>query len=464
LQLMKWLSQVEPKQVLTIGGLDPIAGAGVYADIKALSMIKIIPLAVATCIVFENTQGVKGILPLPCDAVRLQLKMALNDCEPHAIKISLVYNQEIVEALINELPRNLPIILDPILESWDGYKLITSEGLKALKERLIPKSTIITPNISEASTLSGVKIKDLDSAKEAAKKIADFGVKYVVIKGGHLLSQKVIDLLYYDDEFFIMEKERTHVEAFHGLGCTFASSLAGFIAHGLSVVDSFRLASLFTDYAIKGSYRLKGKAKVSNALELYYKSLDVIRVLENMHEALAIIESIRGLDNLTPEVGVNIAMCLRNPMTLDDICGIEGRLRPIRGFLRAQGTIKFGGSRHLGNMLIEVNRQWPSIRACINIKYSEAILRAIKELGFRVASFDRSKEPKEVKSREGLSMKWGAQEALKNLSSEPDVIYDTGDVGKEPMIRVFGKDAIDVVKKVELINAKIKELQEPSSS
>jgi len=464
LQLIKWLNQVEPKHVLTIGGLDPIAGAGVYADVKALSMIKALPLIVATCIVFENTQGVKGIMPLSHDAVRLQLKMILHDCEPHAVKISLVHNQEIIEALVNELPRNLPIVLDPILESWDGYKLITPEGLKALKEQLIPKSTVITPNIFEASILSGVKIKDLDSAKEAARKIANFGVKCVAIKGGHLSFRKAIDLLYYEDDFFIMEKERTHEEAFHGLGCAFAASFAGFIAHGLNVIEAFKFASLFTAYAVKGSYKLKGKAKVSNPLELYYKSLDVIKVLESMHEALANIEAIKGLEDLTPEVGVNIAMCLRNPTTLDDVCGIEGRLRPIRGFLRAHGTIKFGGSRHLGSMLIEVNKRWPSIRACINIKYSEEILKAIKALGFKITSFDRSKEPQEVKSREGLSMKWGAQEALKDLSLEPDVIYDTGDVGKEPMIRVFGKDAIDVVKKIELINAKLRELQETSRS
>ncbi|MEM4646988.1 MAG: thiamine-phosphate synthase family protein, partial [Candidatus Nezhaarchaeales archaeon] len=212
------------------------------------------------------------------------------------------------------------------------------------------------------------------------------------------------------------------------------------------------------------SYKLKGKARIANPLELYYKSLDFVEVIEEMYEALKVIESMHGLNELAPEVGVNIVMCLRNPTSLDEVCGVEGRLRPVRGFLRAQGAIKFGASKHLGAMLLEVNRKWPSIRACMNIKYSEAILKAIRELNFKVASFDRSKEPLEVKMREGLSMKWGAREAIKELTEEPDVIYDLGDLGKEPMVRVFGRNALDVIRKVRLIASKLRDvspLKEP---
>lgn len=462
--LLKQLSKLEPKVALVIGGLDPTTGAGVYMDVKTLSVIKVLPLVAATCVVFENTHGVRGILPISSDAVRTQIKMSLDDCYPQAIKVSMIYNRENAEAIADEVPKGIPIVLDPVLESWDGYKLITHEGLETMKKILIPRSTVITPNALEASILSGVKVSDLNSAKEAAKKIADLGVKYVVIKGGHLSLNKVIDILYYEEDFLFIEKERSHEEAFHGLGCTFAASLTGFIAHGLNVVDAFKQASSFMDHALRGSYKLRGRARLSNPLEIYYKSLDVIKVLDDVYEALTDIETTSGLENLTPEVSVNIIECLRNPITLDDVCGIEGRLRPVRGFLRAYGTIMFGASKHLGSMLIEVNKRWPSIRACMNIKYSEEVLEAIKALGLKVALFDRSKEPKEVKEKEGLSMKWGAQEALKGLPSEPDIIYDLGDVGKEPMIRVFGKDAIDVVKKVKLISAKLKELQEPSRS
>jgi hydroxymethylpyrimidine/phosphomethylpyrimidine kinase len=99
----------------------------------------------------------------------------------------------------------------------------------------------------------------------------------------------------------------------------------------------------------------------------------------------------------------------------------------------------------------------------MNIKYSEAVLRAARELNLKIASFDRSREPLEVKLKEGMSMKWGAQEAMKSLTEEPDVVYDLGEVGKEPMIRVFGRDALDVVKKVELIVAKLKDLNSSPS-
>ncbi|MEM2214403.1 hypothetical protein DSO06_01685 [Candidatus Nezhaarchaeota archaeon WYZ-LMO8] len=455
---MRELSFLEPKHALAVGGLDPITGAGLYADIKTLSMMKILPLALATCIVIENSSGVKGVVPFPQELVRLQLKAILEDCTPQVAKVSLVYTSSTVEVLAEELPREVPIVLDLILKSWDGHDLITTEGLKSLIDLLLPRSTVVTLNALEASSLSKVDVHDLESAKEAARRIADLGAKSIIIKGGHLASQKAFDILYHQGDILIIEKERFLEGPFHGLGCVFASSLAALIAHGFSLTDAFTKASLLMDYVVRGSYKLRGEVKIANPLELYYKSLDFVKVFEEMYEALKVIESMHGLDELTPEVGVNIVMCLRNPTSPDEVCGVEGRLRPIRGFLRTQGTIRFGVSKHLGAMLLEVNKKWPSIRACMNIKYSEAILKAIRELNFKVASFDRSKEPLEVKMKEGSSMRWGAREAIKELTEEPDVIYDLGDVGKEPMIRVFGRDALDVVKKIKLVIAKLKDL------
>jgi len=458
LQAIRKLASLEPKCVLAIGGLDPITGAGLYSDVKTFSMMKVLPLALATCLVVENSNGVKGVVPFACELVRLQLEEILEDCMPQAIKIGLVYSNDIIELLAEKLPKEPPIVLDPILKSWDGKDLITAQGLKSLIELLIPRSTVVTPNVLEASTLSGVDVRDLDSAKEAARRIADMGAKCVVVKGGHASSQKAVDVLYYQGEFLVVEKERLFEEPFHGLGCVFAASLAALLAHGLNVPEAFVQASHLVAYAMKGSYKLRGRARIANPLELYYKSLDVVKVIDNMCRALELIESMKGLEELTPEVGSNIVMCLRSPESLEDVCGVEGRLRPVRGLLRAQGLIRFGASRHLGGMLLEVNKKWPSIRACMNIKYSEDVLRALRCLGFKIASFDRTKEPLEVKLREGMSLKWGAQEAIKGLTEEPDAIYDLGDFGKEPMVRIFGKDALDVVRKVELIVSKLKEL------
>lgn len=458
LQTIRRLASLEPKCALAIGGLDPITGAGLYSDVKTFSVMKVLPLALATCLVIENSSGVKGVVPLAHELVRLQLKEILEDCLPKAIKIGMVYSGDVVELLAEELPREPPVVLDPILKSWDGKDLITAEGLKSLIELLIPRSTVVTPNALEASALSGVDVRDVDSAKEAARRIADLGAKCVVVKGGHVTSQKAVDVLFYQGEFLVVEKERLFEEPFHGLGCIFAASFAALLAHGAEIPEAFVQASHFVAHAMRGSYRLRGRARIANPLELYYKSLDVVRVIDVMYRALELIESMKGLEELAPEVGANLVMCVRNPESLEDVCGIEGRLRPVRGFLRAQGQIKFGGSRHLGDMLLEVNRRWPSIRACMNIKYSENLLRALRELGFRTTSFDRTKEPLEVKLKEGMSLKWGAREAMKGLTEEPDAIYDLGDWGKEPMIRIFGRDALDVAKKVELIVSKLKEL------
>ena len=304
MQLIKRLLNFELRHVLTIGGLDPTTGAGVYADIKTLSMIKTLPLAVTSCLVIENTQGVKEIVPLEPNHVENQLKCVLDDCTPDAVKVSLIYNEEIASIIADLLPKNSRLVLDPILKSWDGHDLITPTGLKALKDLLIPKASILTPNAMEAETLSGIKVKDLDSAREAAKKLRDMGAKCVIIKGGHIPSNDYsIDLLYYEDEVHVAKKPRVRDKVFHGLGCIFTSALTGFLSHNLNVKEAFELASLFVEYAMKSSYNLRGKATLVNPLELYYKSLDVVHVLENMYEALALIESIKGMEEITPEVG-----------------------------------------------------------------------------------------------------------------------------------------------------------------
>lgn len=454
---------LKPRHALTMGGLDPITGAGVYSDVKTMSMLKVLPLAVATCIVLQNSSGVKGVRALSGDDVSEQLKCVLEDCRPSAIKISVVYNEDVISRVLPLIPDDTPIVLDPVIRSWDGYKLITDGALKMLEDELIPRTLVVTPNALEASQLTGVAVKDLNSAKEAAKRLSDLGARNVVIKGGHLSSSdRAYDLLYSEGEFYVFDKPKVYGERYHGLGCAFAASLTSFIAHGFDVVKSVELASKFTGYALRGAYRLKGSALISNPLQLYFKSLDVVNVLDSMIEALTIVESTRELVELTPEVGMNIAMTLLNPETLEDICGIEGRLKPIRGFLRASGHVKFGGSEHLGNLLLEVNKVWPTIRACINIRYSDEALNAIKSLGLRASSFDRRKEPPNIKAVEGQSMKWGAREALRGLKEPPDVIYDLGDVGKEPMIRILGENAVDVVRKAVKIAGKVKELKNTS--
>jgi hydroxymethylpyrimidine/phosphomethylpyrimidine kinase len=140
-------------------------------------------------------------------------------------------------------------------------------------------------------------------------------------------------------------------------------------------------------------------------------------------------------------------MALPEPKTLEDVAAIPGRIVNAMGRAKASGCPKFGASRHLASTLLAVSDYTPSVRAALNIKFDENLLEAARRLGYICSDYDRSKEPPEVKAAEGETTKWGAREAIKKVGAIPDIIFHRGDWGKEAMIVILGKDAVDAVKK-----------------
>ncbi|UCD84070.1 MAG: bifunctional hydroxymethylpyrimidine kinase/phosphomethylpyrimidine kinase [Deltaproteobacteria bacterium] len=222
------------KIVLSIAGSDPSGGAGIQADLKTFSSFGVYGLSVITSLTAQNTRGIREAFDLPPAFIRKQLNTINRDFTIDAVKIGMLRTKACVELVSRWLAANHQknIVLDPVLKSSTGKELLKEEGIEMLKRKLLPLARIVTPNLNEASTISGIEVRDLPSMKEAARRIKSLGARSVLIKGGHL-QKSAIDL-FYDGRTFIQLQAKKIKGEFHGTGCTLSSATAAGLAKGWS--------------------------------------------------------------------------------------------------------------------------------------------------------------------------------------------------------------------------------------
>jgi len=461
------------KVVLVVGGTDPDAGAGVYADLKTLGAIfsfgknahffasqkncalGVYGTAVVTAVLAQNTRGVQRVLYLPASLVRAQLKSIFSDVRIDAVKIGMLGTRGNVNEVVRALKRSgvRHVILDPVFSAQpDGKKLIEKSALSAMRKKLLPLAEIVTPNAREAETLASMKIKNLEDARRAARAIKKMGAGNVIVKGVREKGE-VVDVALVGGEFHLFRKKIVSGGT-HGGGCVFASALAANLAMGKNTGEAVRGAEEFIDDAIAGRKRIGKGVKVVNPLarEMVYEG-ERGRVIKNLRRALSLVEGCGNFAKLIPEIGTNIGYALRGAKSENDVAGVVGRIRNARGMPKSLGIVDFGASSHVARMILEMMRFDKGRRAAVNIAFSPEILRACKRSGLRVAVADREKEPGEISETEGRSLSWATREAVKNahklrkLRTAPDCIHYTASLGKEPSIVLFGSDALDVARK-----------------
>lgn len=243
------------KQVLTIAGSDSGGGAGIQADIKAMSANGVFAMSVITAITAQNTEEVTDVFELPPAIVAAQIDAVFDDFDVAAVKTGMLGSAAVAEVVASMLkPQNVAnLVVDPVMISKSGQSLIKPEAIEVLKTRLFPLALLVTPNVHEAQQLSGIEIMSLGDARRAAKVIHGFGCKHVVIKGGHLPAERATDLLYDGRFFHVFKGEFIETPHTHGTGCTFASAIAAHLARGTSVVDAVQAAKTYLTEAIRHS-------------------------------------------------------------------------------------------------------------------------------------------------------------------------------------------------------------------
>jgi hydroxymethylpyrimidine/phosphomethylpyrimidine kinase len=227
------------KIALTIAGSDPTGGAGFQADLRTFNKMGVYGLSILTVLTAQNTEGVYSIHEVPVDFISEQLDVLLRDIKPDAFKTGMLYNAETVKAVALKI-KNYSLdnlVIDPVTVSSTGVQLLDDKGLDAMKSGLFPFSRVITPNIYEASVLTGMDIRNEKDMKEAAVRLKDLGCNTVIITGGHL-GEKAVDMLFDGEEFLSLENERLEGE-FHGTGCIFSSTITACLALGYDMTEAF---------------------------------------------------------------------------------------------------------------------------------------------------------------------------------------------------------------------------------
>ena len=236
--------------VLTIAGSDCSGGAGIQADIKTISALGCYAASAITAITVQNTQGVTAVHAVPPEIVAGQIRAVMDDIKPKAVKIGMVNDAETIKAIADALADYdiEHIVVDPVMVSTSGSKLMQDDAIKVFIEKLLPMSTLITPNIYEAEILAGKKITDEDAMNDVAGEILSKGAEAVLIKGGHIEGDKKVDLLYNairktearSSELTMMigdsfESETVETRNTHGTGCTLSAAIASNLAMGLGI-------------------------------------------------------------------------------------------------------------------------------------------------------------------------------------------------------------------------------------
>lgn len=424
---------------LTIAGSDSGGGAGVQADLKTFAAMGVHGTCVITSLTAQNTLAVKGIFDLPGEFIEAQFDAVHEDFDIKAAKTGMLSNAGIIKCVAKKI-RAYPVVVDPVMVAESGGKLLRDSAVETLKRVLFPKAKVVTPNIPEAEILSGIEIKGLDDMKEACQIISREECS-VVVKGGHL---DATDVLYHEGEFYEFRAKKIG-KSVHGSGCAFASAIASGLARGDDLNFAVGIAKAFITKAISTAYSPGRGAKVVNPLG---KPLTRQGEHPVIRELRRVVSDIENLDfyKVTPEVGSNIAYALHDAKTPGDVAALEARIIKIKNQSVAIGDIVFGGSKHVATIVLATMHFDRELRSALNIKYSKKTLGACEKLGFNISSFSREDEPKKKSS-----MEWGTLHAIEKKGFVPDIIYDRGSVGKEPMIRILGKNPGEVFAKLKRI-------------
>ncbi|MEP4164993.1 bifunctional hydroxymethylpyrimidine kinase/phosphomethylpyrimidine kinase [Maricaulis sp.] len=241
-------------RVLVIAGSDSGGGAGIQADIKAISAMGGYAATAITAITVQNTLGVSAIHPVPLAIVEGQIRAVLDDIGADVVKTGMLATVEIVElvaAALEAADPALPLVLDPVMIATSGDRLVDDGTEAAIRERLVPLATLVTPNAAEAARLTGLTVEDVQGQLAAAEALVGMGAKAALVKGGHLAGDAVTDVLVSTRGMELMERPRIRTKHTHGTGCTLASAIAARMAGGEPLPEAVRKAGDYLHEAIR---------------------------------------------------------------------------------------------------------------------------------------------------------------------------------------------------------------------
>lgn len=454
---------------LTIAGSDPTSGAGIQADIRTFDRIGVHPFSVITALTYQTATEFTGYTSLS-SSLNQQLEVLFETYPIKVVKVGMIPDNKALE-IINQYVKTheLDVVLDPVSISSVGKRL-SSEGLELeIARDLFPLVKVLTPNISEASYFSNIKIssfKNIELAKKAGNLLLDMIMtkddllkkeKAVIIKSIPNKDDELIDLacIYrkvesnYEKSFHIFNKRKLNLEGnVHGTGCVFSSAIAAYIAKGYSLQAAIERAETFFDEKFQRFIELPLDGKL---LDLT-RSNDRIDLINQVKEIYNFISNKKEFCKLIPEVRMNISGALPNAKNKQEIAGIDGRITIVNGFPHKCGEIKFGASDHTARLILSAKEFDNTVNFVINLKFEQEWIQLISSrTDLKLQEIIREEQPDEVKKKEFSTMQWLIKNSIEKYGTIPDIIWDSGSIGKEPIIRLFGRDSKKMIEKLRKI-------------
>lgn len=241
-------------RVLIIAGSDSGGGAGIQGDLKTVTCLGGYGMTAITALTAQNTQGVFGIHPVPVDFLAQQIQLCLSDIGADCVKTGMLHSAEVIETVAREVPAEMKLVVDPVMVAKGGAPLLAAEALDALKALLLPRASLITPNLPEAEYLLGQPIRGVAAMVDAAQALLDFGPQAVLLKGGHGEDPTITDVLLLRGEApILLESSRIATDHTHGTGCTMASAIATGLAQEIPLIESVTRAHAYVRAAIEAA-------------------------------------------------------------------------------------------------------------------------------------------------------------------------------------------------------------------
>ncbi len=438
---MRRAAPVDRPVVLTIAGSDSGGGAGIQADIKTIEAHGCFATSALTAVTAQHTAGVERIDELEPAAVAAQIDAVRSDLAPTAIKTGMLANAPIIETVTEAIADfEGPVVVDPVMVAASGDRLLDRAGETAY-EALFEHATLVTPNADEAEVLTDVAVADVDTAATAGRRIVETGPQACLIKGGHWGGDRITDVLVHPDGTDEFVHARIDTDATHGSGCTLASAIAARLANGRSLQGAVGGAIGFMGRAVRYHHDVgAGPGAVHHLAEMHNEAA-VRPTLDAVRSLVADVTDESALAAIVPEVGMNVVGALPYAESVDETVAVDGRIVNTVDGAVAVGGVRLGASGHVARLLLAAREHQPTLRFAANCRSDEAVAEGIDHLGWPAVHVDRTAEPATVAAEEGRTMPWVAETAFKDAPSLPVAVYDDGDVGKEPMTRLFAPTA-----------------------
>ncbi|EMA46383.1 phosphomethylpyrimidine kinase [Halococcus morrhuae DSM 1307] len=427
---------------LTVAGSDSGGGAGIQADLKTIEAHGVFGTSALTSVTAQNTRGVAAIEDVPTETIAAQIDAVTDDFAVSAAKTGMLSSAAIIETVADSLEEHeFPLVVDPVMVAQSGDRLLAAEAETVLKKQLLPQATLVTPNLPEAAVLTDVEIEDEEDMRAAAAEIAADGPDAVLVTGGHLHEDELVDVLAADSETHTFRKARRDTDNTHGSGCTISASIAAELAGGATMPAAVEHAEAFIDRAVRYGLAVgSGDGPVNHLAGLY----DDAARADALDDVRALVETLErsGIDALVPEIGLNVAVATPYAMDADDVAAVDGRLHRTADGVAAAGCPRFGVSDHVARSLLAAREHDHSVVAAATVRLDDTVAEAVTD-EFDAVEVDRTRSDTDsIGESGGESAAWAIERAMGNRETVPDAVFDRGVVGEESICRLFAASPV----------------------